>query len=210
LEISTGDRDPSYVLDPDFLLGAYATGYFPMADSSTGEICWYSPDPRAIFELDGLRISRSLRHSIRANRFTVQWDSAFEQVIRACSARPETWISEDIIDAYRRLFEQGFAHSVEAWTEGALAGGLYGIALGKAFFGESMFSLQKDASKVALVALVQRLKDTGFLLLDVQFQTPHLKSLGAVEISRTEYLRRLRAAIPLVDKTSGMSHVTGA
>ncbi len=182
-------------LSPEFLLAAYSTGYFPMADAMTGEISWYSPDPRAIIELDGLRISRSLRQSIRKSAFGTEVDTDFPAVIRSCAERRETWISDRIVEAYERLFKLGYAHSIETWAEGELVGGLYGVALGGAFFGESMFHTRRDASKIALVALVDRLRDRGFSLLDIQFMTPHLQSLGAVEIPRDEYLERLTRAL---------------
>jgi len=179
------------------VLYGYSIGFFPMADPD-GQIHWYSPDPRAVFELDGLRIPRSLRKTLRRNVFEIRVDTAFEQVIRACADRPEgTWISAEIRDLYVRLHQMGFAHSVEAWKDGQLAGGLYGVALRGAFFGESMFYRVTDASKVALVALVERLRRRGYALLDTQWITPHLRRLGAVEIPRREYLRRLRDAMEL-------------
>ena len=182
-------------LTPDLLLTAYATGIFPMADEE-GEICWLAPDPRAIFELDGFKPSRSLRTVCRRGVFEVTVNRAFGEVVAACAGRADgTWISREIVQAYAKLHELGFAHSVEAWREGQLAGGLYGVSLGGAFFGESMFHYATDASKVALAHLVERMKQRGMVLLDTQFMTPHLASLGAVEISRTEYERRLERAI---------------
>jgi leucyl/phenylalanyl-tRNA--protein transferase len=186
---------PTRELEPEFLLSAYAGGYFPMADPESGQISWYSPDPRTILELNGLRVSRSLRRSLRREDLEVRWDTAFEAVMRACGERPETWISDRIVKAYVELHRLGFAHSVEVWKDGALAGGLYGVALAGAFFGESMFSRVTDASKIALVHLVRRLVERDFLLLDVQFMTEHLRTLGAVEIPREEYLQRLRTAL---------------
>lgn len=191
-----GKKRPN-VLDPEFLLNAYRQGYFPMADSATGEINWFSPDPRGIFELDGLVVSRSLRRTIRQRVFDIQVNTAFEPVLSFCRARSETWISETIVRSYLNLHRLGFAHSVEAWSEGRLAGGLYGVSIGGVFFGESMFSLEPDGSKCALVFLVDRLKQRGFTLLDTQFLTPHLASLGAIEISREEYLRRLTTAVAI-------------
>lgn len=185
----------SRAIDPDFLLMAYCSGFFPMADPKTGEIGWFSPDPRAIFELDEFHVPRSLRLVIKKNLFEVRVNTSFEQVMRGCAEREETWISEDIIRSYVELHRLGFAHSVESWSAGSLVGGLYGVAIGGAFFGESMFSRQKDASKVALVHLVERMKVRGFELLDTQWITPHLKMFGAKEISREEYLKRLRHAI---------------
>ncbi len=186
---------PAAVIPAEILLAAYGAGYFPMADERTGEIGWYSPDPRAILPLDAFRVSRSLRQTLAKEIFVVRCDTAFEEVMRQCADRKETWISEEIVRSYVALHRLGFAHSVESWQGSRLAGGLYGVALGGAFFGESMFSRATDASKVALVRLVERLRDRRFELLDTQFITPHLARFGAVEISRTEYLARLRAAV---------------
>ncbi len=183
------------MIDTALLLSAYASGYFPMADPATGEIKWYSPDPRTIIPLDAFSVSRSLRQTIRKRIFDVRFDAAFEEVIRSCGGREETWISEDIVESYCELHRLGYARSVETWKEGKLAGGLYGVALGKAFFGESMFSRERDASKVALVALVDWLKEGGYLLLDTQFMTPHLQHFGAKEIPREEYLALLKKAV---------------
>jgi leucyl/phenylalanyl-tRNA--protein transferase len=183
-------------LDPALLVRAYAAGIFPMADAG-GRINWYAPDPRAIIEHANLRRSRSLRATIRKGRYEVRVDTAFEAVMRACADRPETWINAEFIRAYTALHRAGFAHSVEAWQDGELVGGLYGVALGGLFCGESMFSRATDASKVCLVALVDRLVARGFVLHDVQFLTPHLASLGATTIPRAEYERRLAAAIRL-------------
>ncbi len=166
-----------------------------MATHRTGRIEWFSPDPRAIIPLDGLRVSRSLRRTLKRNLFTIRINSAFERVMRACADRAETWISEEIISAYTALHERGFAHSVETWHGAQLVGGLYGVAIGGAFFGESMFSRMADASKVALVHLVERLRQRGFLLLDTQYITEHLRRLGAIEVSRSRYLRLLSKAI---------------
>jgi leucyl/phenylalanyl-tRNA--protein transferase len=182
-------------IQPDFLLMAYCSGYFPMADSLNGEIGWYSPDPRTIFELEEFRIPRSLKLILKKQPFDIRVNQAFEEVMRGCAGRVETWISEDIIQSYGELHRLGFAHSVECWKEGTLAGGLYGVAVGAAFFGESMFSIERDASKVALVQLVQRLRERGFELLDTQFMTPHLARFGAREISKKEYLKKLAAAL---------------
>jgi len=183
------------LIDPQLLLTAYGNGYFPMAEPKTGEIAWYSPDPRTIFELDGFKVPRSLRQTIRKGMVEVRLNQRFEEVVRGCANRRETWISEEIVRSYVRLHELGHAHSVEAWKNGALAGGLYGVAIGGAFFGESMFSLVRDASKVALVALVERMKERGYVLLDTQYTTPHLAMFGAKEIPRAEYLKRLNRAI---------------
>lgn len=187
----------SMQLNPQLVLQGYRLGAFPMADQD-GEIGWFSPDPRCILPLDGFHISRSLRQTIRRGKFELRIDTAFEEVIAACADRPEgTWISAEIDDVYRALHRQGFVHSVEAWYGGELAGGLYGVALGGAFFGESMFTRVTDASKVALAALVERLIARGFKLLDTQWLTPHLARFGAHYIRRSEYLRRLRQALAL-------------
>ncbi|MCK6484871.1 MAG: leucyl/phenylalanyl-tRNA--protein transferase [Gemmatimonadaceae bacterium] len=184
-------------LEPTRLLTAYANGIFPM--DVDGELCWFSPDPRAILPLDAFHVPRTLRQVVRQGRFEIRVDGDFAAVILACAERPieQTWISEEIVAAYTRLHELGFAHSVEAWRDGELAGGLYGVALGGAFFGESMFHRRRDASKAALVALVERMKARGFSLLDVQWPTPHLRRFGVIEVPRREYLRRLRAALLL-------------
>ena len=185
-------------LTPELLLSAYRIGVFPMADS-WGEIGWYAPDPRAVLPLDHLHVPRSLAKTLRQRRFEVVVDRDFEGTMRACAAlapdRPETWISQEIIDAYVALHRAGFAHSVECWRGGAFAGGLYGVALGGAFFGESMVSRQRDASKVALVTLVDRLRAGGFRLLDTQMTTPHLARFGVTEIPRADFERRLAAAL---------------
>jgi leucyl/phenylalanyl-tRNA---protein transferase len=182
-------------IEADFLLAAYSAGFFPMADSSSGKISWYSPDPRGVIPLHALRVSRSLRQTLKKKLFEVRFDTQFDQVMRLCAERPETWISGGLVASYTKLFELGFAHSVECWQTGELVGGLYGVALGGAFFGESMFSRKRDASKVALVSLVGRLRERGFELLDTQFITPHLASLGGKEIPRAEYLRDLASAV---------------
>jgi leucyl/phenylalanyl-tRNA--protein transferase len=184
-------------LTPETLLAAYSIGIFPMADEE-GHIHWLAPDPRAIIELEGFRVSRSLRAVVRRGTFEISINRAFDEVIEGCANRQEgTWISADIIEAYKRLHRLGFAHSVEGWRDGRLAGGLYGVSIGGAFFGESMFYRVADASKVALVALVDRMQARGFKLLDVQFSTEHLRGFGAVEIPRVEYERRLRRAVSL-------------
>jgi leucyl/phenylalanyl-tRNA--protein transferase len=182
-------------LSPEFLLFAYANGYFPMATSRTGHIEWYSPDPRAIIPLNSLNVSRSLRRVVAMKKFEIRINTEFERVMRACADRETTWISEEIVRAYVEMHCRGFAHSLECWREGKLVGGLYGVALNGAFFGESMFSRVTDASKVALVHLVERLNARGFVLLDTQFMTEHLRRLGAVEISRAAYLRLLARAM---------------
>jgi leucyl/phenylalanyl-tRNA--protein transferase len=184
------------LIDPDLLLRAYAIGVFPMSDSRDAtDVFWVEPSRRAVLPLEGFRLSRSLRKTIRAGTFEVTCDAAFAHVVRHCAERQETWINADIEQSYVRLHERGHAHSVECWQEGELVGGLYGVALGAAFFGESMFSAAKDASKVALAWLVARLKVGGYRLLDCQFMTDHLRSLGAVEILQADYLALLASAL---------------
>jgi len=183
------------VIPADLLLYAYCNAIFPMAESRDGPIYWYSPDPRAILPLDGLKVSRSLRQVLKKKIFDVRINTAFEQVIRACAERKDTWISEQIVQSYINLHRLGYAHSVEAWRDEKLVGGLYGVAIGAAFFGESMFHLEPNASKVALFHLVERLRERGFELLDTQFITPHLARLGAIEIRKEDYLALLNDAI---------------
>ncbi len=183
-------------LTPDLLLHAYASGIFPMAESRDDpEVFWVDPRHRGLIPLDGFHISRSLARTIRRGRFTITVNRAFAAVVRACADRPETWINPTILDLYAELHAQGDAHSLEVWDDGALAGGVYGVSLGAAFFGESMFSRRTDASKLALAYLVDRLRIGGYRLFDVQFQTPHLASLGAIEIPRADYQRRLADAL---------------
>ena len=181
-------------LEPGTLLQAYRTGVFPMP-VRRGLMAWWSPDPRGIIPLDGLRVSRSLRKACA--HFEIRVDHDFERVISACGdrRRPGAWIDRDVKKAYVRLHEWGWAHSVEAWDDQGLAGGLYGVAIGGLFAGESMFHHRTDASKVALVGLVELMRDAGAALLDVQWATDHLRSLGAVEIPRAEYLSRLAEAL---------------
>jgi len=169
-----------------------------MADPKTGEIGWYSPDPRTIFELDAFHIPRSLKLTLKKKPFDIRINERFEEVMRACADRQETWISEAIIKSYVQLHHVGMAHSVEMWKDGMLVGGLYGVAIRGAFFGESMFSKTQDASKVALVHLVMRLKERGYTLLDTQFTTPHLQRFGSREIPRAEYLQRLEKALTIL------------
>lgn len=182
-------------LTPELLEAAYRQGIFPMADG--GEIRWYSPDPRGIIDLESFHLPKRLARTIRRGLFEIVINRSFEGVIRACASREETWISEEIIQAYKALHRLGKAHSVEAYAGGALAGGLYGVALGGAFMGESMFTVQRDASKVCLAFLVERLKKRGYFLLDTQFITSHLQGFGAIEIPRPEYMRRLEKALAL-------------
>lgn len=182
---------------PEIVLYGYRVGIFPMADPD-GRIYWYRPDPRCIFEIGGLRISRSLRQTLRRGTFEIRVNSAFVEVMHACGDRSEgTWISPQIVEVYGELHRRGFAHSVESWRDGRLVGGLYGVTQGGAFFGESMFYRARDASKVALVALMGRLEARGYALLDTQWSTPHLSRLGAIEIPGAEYARRLREALEL-------------
>ena len=188
------------MIPSDLLLAAYASGWFPMGDDE-GRISWYSPDPRGVVPLDAFHVPSRLRRVVRTGRFRIELNRAFAQVIRACAEAERdthdrgTWISEEIVESYCALHTLGYAHSIEAWQEEHLVGGLYGVALGGAFFGESMFHRATDASKVALVALVDRLNARGFTLLDIQWVTDHLEQFGAVEIPRLEYLRRLDAAL---------------
>ena len=189
-------NNPLQSLDPIMVVNAYAQGIFPMADHD-GSIYWYAPDPRAILEHHNLHIPRSLRATIRKGIYEIRIDTAFEQVMRYCADREETWINEVFISTYTHLHYAGLAHSVEAWRGGKLVGGLYGIALRGAFMGESMFSRATDASKVCLVALVQHLNARGYVLHDTQFLTPHLETLGVREIPRRTYEQRLREALQL-------------
>ena len=182
-------------LSVDRLLAAYRSGIFPWYDDST-PILWWSPDPRAVFDLDGFHLSRRLARTIRAGRFRVTFDSAFAEVVEACSQRHEgTWITRGIKDAYLELHRLGHAHSVEVWDGETLAGGVYGVALGGLFAGESMFTRVRDGSKVALAHLFERLRERGFVLFDAQYLNAHTESLGGREISREEYLARLAEAL---------------
>ena len=182
-------------LAPAMLLSAYAQGIFPMADEDE-EIHWYSPDPRTIIDLERFHTPRTLRQLYRQQRFQLTVNRDFEAVINRCADRPEgTWISADMREAYVELHRLGFAHSVEAWWEGRLAGGLYGVALGGAFLGESMFHDVSNASKIALVHLVEQMKQRDFILLDTQFTTEHLRQFNCLEIPRSEYLERLDKAL---------------
>lgn len=204
--MSSHPHRPPETLDPDILIKAYGMGIFPMADSrDASEIYWVEPNKRAIMPLDSFRLSHSLAKTLRQNRFETTVNAAFGAVVAACAqateTRPSTWINTQIEQAVRTLHQRGQAHSIETWQNGQLVGGLYGISLGRAFFGESMFSRATDASKVALAHLVARLKAGGFELLDCQFQTDHLASLGAIEISKARYSALLSAAV----STAGVS-----
>jgi leucyl/phenylalanyl-tRNA---protein transferase len=187
-------------LTPELLLRAYAAGIFPMAeDAEDREVFWVDPEQRGVLPLDDFHLPRRLRRVLRQELFEIRCDSAFAEVVRGCAEprpeRPKTWINDEIVQLYTALFRRGFAHSVECWHGGALVGGLYGVALGGAFFGESMFSRVTEASKVALAQLVARLRLGGFRLLDTQFVTPHLERFGAIEIPRRQYHRELAAAL---------------
>ena len=196
----TDEAAPLPPLDPQMVLGAYAVGVFPMADGrDTEDVYWVEPSERAVLPLDGFHLSHSLRKTIVADRFRVTANRAFPDILRLCAEavtdRPDTWINAPIERVTNRLHDMGFAHSIEIWDGDSLVGGLYGIAIGRAFFGESMVSRARDASKVAMAWLVARLRLGGFTLLDCQFLTDHLASLGAVEISRADYLVALSAAL---------------
>ena len=189
-----------YEITPKLLLRAYSIGMFPMAESADDPtLFWVDPEERGIFPLDGLIVSKSLAKVVRSNRYEIRVDSDFDGVMDGCAGggdeRPSTWINERIRKLYYDLFRQGHVHTVEAWKDGALVGGLYGLAIGSAFFGESMFHRARDASKVCLVHLVARLRAGGFTLLDTQFVTDHLATLGAVAVSRRKYHRMLDKAI---------------
>lgn len=183
-------------LNPARLLDAYRRGIFPWYDERT-PVMWWSPDPRAVFDLDRIHVPRRLRRTIRSGRFTVTVNRDFGAVIRACAVRPGegTWITPEMIAAYERLHRLGHAHSVEAWCGDVLGGGIYGVALGGLFAGESMCTRVRDGSKVALAALTERLRERGFVLFDTQFVTDHTRRFGAFEIPRKEYLARLRVAL---------------
>ena len=188
------------VLTPDLLLCAYASGLFPMAnDRHDPTIHWIDPRRRGVLPLHQFHQPKSLRKAIRRGQFEIRIDSDFAQVIEACAEvraeRPRTWLNDELIALYRALHRRGYAHSVETWADGRLVGGLYGVSLGAAFFGESMFTRERDASKVALVALVERLRAGGYRLLDTQFVTDHLRQFGALEIAREQYHRELRRAL---------------
>jgi len=187
-------------ITPELILRAYRAGIFPMAeDAASPDLFWVSPDHRGILPLDGFKISKSLRKRLRHNPFSVRTDTDFTAIIDGCAApapdRPSTWINETIRSVYGELFRRGIAHTVEVWDGEELVGGLYGLAIGGAFFGESMFHRRTDASKIALAHLVERLNAGGFILLDTQFVTPHLASLGGIEIPREDYENRLAEAL---------------
>jgi leucyl/phenylalanyl-tRNA--protein transferase len=194
----TRSRQPD--ITPDLLLRAYSIGLFPMADSADDpELFWVEPELRGIIPLDDFHVSKSLAKTIRRAPFDIRYDTAFEQVMEGCAApapdRPTTWINAKIRSLYATLHSMGHAHSVEAWEGDELVGGLYGVSLGSAFFGESMFSRRTDASKICLVHLVQRLRKQGFVLLDTQFTTEHLKNFGAIDVPKARYEKMLARAI---------------
>ncbi len=198
--INRQDRDPGYTIPTEILLRAYAEGIFPMAeDASDPEVFWVRPERRGIIPLDGFHVPRSLRRAMRRQPFEIRRDCDFAGVIEGCaSARRKegaTWINDPIRRAYARLFELGYCHTVEAWQDGRLVGGLYGVSLGRAFFGESMFSHVTDASKICLVHLVDHLSERGFTLLDTQFVNDHLLRFGAIEVPRQRYEAMLNEAL---------------
>ena len=188
------------MIPSDLLLAAYSSGWFPMADEA-GTISWYSPDPRGVLPLETFHVPSRLQRTMRRSALQVRVDTMFADVMRACAEAERqgedggTWISDEIIASYSALHTQGYAHSVEVHDGGRLVGGLYGVALGSAFFGESMFHTATDASKIALVALIDRLRNRGFTLLDTQWVTPHLQQFGAIEIPRPDYLKKLEASL---------------
>ncbi len=183
------------ILTPELLIAAYRHGYFPMPHPETEEIIWFNPDPRAIIPLDGFHCSRSLRRSLRRSNFLVTIDKDFSGVLAGCAERAETWINTEITEAYERLHQHGDAHSLEIWQNDQLVGGTYGVAIGGAFFAESKFHRVTDASKAALYFLVEHLRAKGFSLLEVQFLTPHLRTLGAIQIPARDYEQRLQRAV---------------
>lgn len=187
------------MIDPELLLQGYRLGVFPMAMEDE-LIQWFSPDPRAIIPLDKFHVPHALRRLAQKKVFECKIDNRFSETIRACAKREDTWINREIMQSYEKLHELGFAHSVEAWSEGKLVGGLYGVAIGGAFFGESMFHRKTDASKFALLGLVEHLRARKFVLLDTQWLTPHLERFGAMEIPRDQYLELLTQAVELPRK----------
>jgi leucyl/phenylalanyl-tRNA--protein transferase len=183
------------MIPPHVLIEGYRQGMFPMADSETGEISWFTADPRGVLDLDTFHAPKRLQRIVKQQVFVVTINAAFERVMRGCAERENSWISEDIVRSYVELHRRGYAHSVEAWRDDQLAGGLYGVSIGGAFFGESMFHRVSNASKVALVFLVERLKERGYLLLDTQMVTDHMGQFGATYISRRQYFQRLERAL---------------
>ncbi len=184
-------------LTPELLIQAYSMGVFPMGDSENPNepVRWYSPDPRCIFDLDNFHIPKRLARTYRKGIFEIRVDSAWTEVLIQCASRDSTWITDEIFEVYTQLYEMGHAHSVETFLDGKLAGGLYGVSIGGAFMGESMFHTVTDASKIALIYLVERMKARGFTLLDCQFMTEHLSIFGAVNIKQSDYINRLQHAV---------------
>lgn len=184
-------------LSTDLIIKAYSMGVFPMGDSQNPQapVRWYSPDPRCILDLENFHVPKRLSRTYRKGIFECRINSAWREVLQLCAARESTWITDEIYDVYTQLYLRGLAHSVEVYYEEQLAGGLYGVSLGGAFMGESMFHVVTDASKIALIYLVERLKERGFTLLDCQFMTEHLRKFGAVDIPQPEYIRRLQFAL---------------
>jgi leucyl/phenylalanyl-tRNA--protein transferase len=187
------------VIDPELLLQGYRLGVFPMA-MEDDSIAWFSPDPRAIIPLENFHVPHGVRRVAHKGVFEIKIDNSFVEVIRGCAKRKDTWINREIIESYEQLYELGHAHSIEAWSDNKLAGGLYGVAVGGGFFGESMFHRVRDASKIALVGLVEHLLARKFTLLDTQWLTPHLEQFGAIEVSRAHYLKLLQRAVELPRK----------
>ncbi|MGQ9819901.1 MAG: leucyl/phenylalanyl-tRNA--protein transferase [Candidatus Kapaibacteriales bacterium] len=187
------------IIDPFYLIYAYSNGFFPMADSRDGPIHWYSPDPRAVFFIKDIKIPRTVRQLMRRKVFEIRFDYSFERTILECAKREDTWISDTIINSYINLHHLGYAHSVEAYQNEEFAGGLYGVALGAIFFGESMVSKVSNSSKVAFFHLVEHLRNRNFILIDSQFINPHTARLGAIEIPRETYLQILKSAIEMKD-----------
>ncbi|MGE0712791.1 MAG: leucyl/phenylalanyl-tRNA--protein transferase [Planctomycetota bacterium] len=188
-------------LTPDMILEAYRAGIFPMAEPD-GSYGWWCPDPRTVIELDALHVPRRLAQTLRQGGYEVRTDTACAEVIGACADRATTWISDEIAEVYLRLHAEGFVHSIETWRGGRLVGGLYGVAVGGAFMAESMFHRERDMGKAALVALAERLRDRGFLLLDIQYETKATSVFRPMQIPRVEYLRRLRAALEVSPRFS--------
>ncbi len=183
------------IIPQELLIVAYQNGVFPMGEKNNDIINWYFPNPRAILPLKNFKISRSLKQVLKKNKFQIKINSSFNEVIKNCADRKETWVSQIIIDSYISLYKNGFAHSVETWENGNLVGALYGVAIGSAFFGESMYSKVSNASKIALYYLVERLKEKKFTLLEIQFLTEHLKKFGGIEIDSESYLTILKNAV---------------
>lgn len=199
--MTSKSSDQPDIIPLEALLNAYANGVFPMAED--GEILWFSPERRGLIPLDSrFRIPHGLRRTLKRGLFEVRWNTAFREVMLACAEREETWIDEVILESYCALHDQGFAHSVECWDAEGLQGGLYGVALPGVFFGESMFHRKTDASKVALVALVESLRENNFQLLDTQWMTDHLRQFGGYELPRREYLAQLQTALESAESSA--------